>query len=103
MQLLIDQLNIQLRDRGMYVELSSEAEDWLLEKGYQPKYGARPLKRCIQRYVEDSLSEYLIKGKFKEGDRISVIVKDSELGMIRKSKKAKEEIGAGKSGWIEKD
>jgi ATP-dependent Clp protease ATP-binding subunit ClpC len=103
MQLLVDQLNIQLRDKEMSVELSKEAEDWLLEKGYQPKYGARPLKRCIQRYVEDSLSEYLIKGKFKEGDRISIIVKDSELGMIRKNKKAKEEIGAGKSGWIEKD
>ncbi|MGA1864837.1 MAG: ATP-dependent Clp protease ATP-binding subunit [bacterium] len=103
MQLLIDQLNKQLRDKEMSVELSKEAEDWLLEKGYQPKYGARPLKRCIQRFVEDSLSEYLIKGKFKEGDRISVTVKDSELVMIRKNKKAKEEIGAGKSGWIEKE
>ncbi|MGA1844016.1 MAG: ATP-dependent Clp protease ATP-binding subunit [bacterium] len=101
--LLIDQVNIQLQDRDMVIELSQEAEEWLLEKGYQPKYGARPLKRCIQRYVEDALSEYLIKGKFKEGDRIHVSVKDADLVMTRKGKKVKEEIVAGKAGWVDKE
>ena len=100
---LIGQLNTQLMDKDMALELSPEAEDWILEKGYQPKYGARPLKRCIQRYVEDALSEYLIKGRFKEGDRISVTVKNDELVMTRKSRKVKEEIGAGKTGCVEKD
>lgn len=98
--LLIGQLNKQLKDRQMNLEISKEAEDWLLEKGYQPKYGARPLKRCIQRYIEDVLSEDIIKGRFKDGDCISVIVQDGGLAFVKKISSVKEEIGAGKPGLM---
>ena len=54
-------------------------------------------------YSTQNLSEYLIKGKFKEGDQIIISVKDTDLVMTRKQKKVKEEIGAGKTGCVEKD
>jgi ATP-dependent Clp protease ATP-binding subunit ClpC len=100
--LLLDQLNNQLKDKDMQVELSKEAEEWVLNRGYQPKYGARPLKRCVQRYIEDILSEDMINGRFKDGDCIRVIVKNGELVMTRKVRKVKEEISAGKTGLMEK-
>jgi ATP-dependent Clp protease ATP-binding subunit ClpC len=53
--------------------------DFLMEKGFDPMYGARPLKRTIQRYVEDMLSEEIISGRFKEGSKITVVRRDDNL------------------------
>jgi len=55
-----------LKDRGIAITLSDEAMEFLMEKGYDPVYGARPLKRTIQRYVEDMLSEEIIAGRLKK-------------------------------------
>ncbi|MEI7999423.1 MAG: AAA family ATPase, partial [Candidatus Omnitrophota bacterium] len=62
----------RLKDRGIDITLTPEALEFLIEKGYDPLYGARPLKRTIQRYIEDTLSEEIIIGKFKEGSKIEV-------------------------------
>ncbi len=65
-----------LKDRiakmGYTLELSEEAKDFLIEKGWDPDFGARPLKRAIQRYVEDELAEEMIKTKLSEGDKILI-------------------------------
>ena len=53
--------------------------DFLIEKGYDPLYGARPLKRTIQRYIEDTLSEEIIAGRFKEGSKVQVVRKGDAL------------------------
>lgn len=63
----------RIKDRGIDISLTPEALEFLIEKGYDPIYGARPLKRTIQRYIEDTLSEEIIAGKYKEGSVIKVV------------------------------
>jgi ATP-dependent Clp protease ATP-binding subunit ClpC len=71
-QLEITEVSQRLKDRDITIELSPEAIDLLIEKGFDPVFGARPLKRTIQRFLEDPLSESLISGAFKDGSRIQV-------------------------------
>jgi ATP-dependent Clp protease ATP-binding subunit ClpC len=59
-----------ISNNKMSIELQKSAIDFLAEKGFDPKFGARPLKRAIQKYVEDPLAEELLLGHFKEGDKI---------------------------------
>ncbi|PKL82117.1 MAG: Clp protease ClpC [Ignavibacteriae bacterium HGW-Ignavibacteriae-3] len=61
-----------ISDNKMSIELHKSATEFLAEKGYDPKFGARPLKRAIQKYVEDPLAEELLLSHFKEGDRVIV-------------------------------
>ncbi len=65
----------RLKEQGVRLELTPAAKEFLIEKGFDPVYGARPLKRTIARYLEDSLAQEIISGHFKEG---SVIVGDAE-------------------------
>jgi ATP-dependent Clp protease ATP-binding subunit ClpB len=66
-----------LDDRKVTVELKSEARNWLAEKGYDPAYGARPLKRVIQKALQDPLAEKLLAGEIKDGDKVRVgVAKD---------------------------
>jgi ATP-dependent Clp protease ATP-binding subunit ClpC len=69
----------RLKARGILVTLTQEALNFLIEKGYDPMYGARPLKRTIQRYIEDTLSEEIIAGKFKEGSKLNVVHRGDAL------------------------
>ncbi|NLI89240.1 MAG: ATP-dependent Clp protease ATP-binding subunit [Epulopiscium sp.] len=64
---------------GINVEMTDEAIKWLAEKGYDKAYGARPLRRTIQSEIEDYMSEKILDGEIKEGDSISVGLKDNEL------------------------
>jgi ATP-dependent Clp protease ATP-binding subunit ClpC len=61
-----------LSDKDITMELSKEAKEFLLEKGTNLKFGARPLRRAIQRYVEDEISEKILKGEIKNGDKINI-------------------------------
>jgi|SRR5579863_2170098 len=74
--LLID-LNRRLLDKGTQLDVSPELKQWLLKEGYQPSYGARPMRRCIQKNIEDPLSEELLRGRFKENKRIKAVLKDN--------------------------
>ena len=69
----IRRLSNRLKDRDMRIELTPEAYDFISEVGYDPVYGARPLKRSIQQYIENSLAQDLLQGKFKPGDTIKVV------------------------------
>jgi ATP-dependent Clp protease ATP-binding subunit ClpC len=77
-QLEVEGVVARLKDRGIDISLTPQALEFLIEKGYDPVYGARPLKRVIQRYIEDTLSEEIIAGRFKEGSKINIIRKDEE-------------------------
>jgi ATP-dependent Clp protease ATP-binding subunit ClpC len=70
--LLMKDVQKRLADRKIMVTLTEKAKDWLAKAGFDPVYGARPLKRTIQREVENPLSKRIIAGEFKEGDRIKV-------------------------------
>jgi ATP-dependent Clp protease ATP-binding subunit ClpB len=61
-----------LEERKITVELDAAARDWLADKGYDPAYGARPLKRMIQKHLQDPLAELILSGRVKDGDRIAV-------------------------------
>ncbi|UVC08038.1 ATP-dependent chaperone ClpB [Rhizobium sp. TH2] len=68
----LERLMKLLADRKMVLELGADARGWLADKGYDPIYGARPLKRAIQRYIQDPLSERILSGDFPDGSKILV-------------------------------
>jgi ATP-dependent Clp protease ATP-binding subunit ClpB len=68
----MQRLDKLLSDRKITIELEGAAKDWLAEKGYDPAYGARPLKRVIQKYVQDPLAELILSGRVKDGDKVAV-------------------------------
>jgi ATP-dependent Clp protease ATP-binding subunit ClpB len=61
-----------LEDRKITIVLDAKARDWLAEKGYDPAYGARPLKRAIQKAVQDPLAELILSGKVKDGEKVEI-------------------------------
>jgi ATP-dependent Clp protease ATP-binding subunit ClpB len=69
----------RLEDRKIHVDLSARAKDLLIEEGYDPTYGARPLKRTIQRRILDPLAVRVLQGDFREGDTVLIDVKAGEL------------------------
>ena len=70
--LMVKDLQQRLADRKLGVELTEEAKSWLAKEGFDPVYGARPLRRAIERYVENPLSTKLLRGEFNPGDTIIV-------------------------------
>ena len=68
-----------LDDKNITLNVTDRAKEFLLEKGTNLKFGARPLRRAIQRYLEDELSELILRGKFSKGDSIKVYVADDKL------------------------
>ena len=74
-----------LTSRRLEIELTERAKDLLAEEGYDPTFGARPLKRVIQRDVQDPLALHLLKGEIREGDRVHVDVRDGHLTFERVS------------------
>lgn len=85
-ELMLKSLRDQLKERDMALEVTTEAKDYLAEKGYDPTYGARPLRRAIQRMVENPLSQKILQKEFHDGDKIVVDMDGSELGFKKKKK-----------------
>ena len=79
----------RLREQGLEVELTGDARDWLAKEGFDPNFGARPLRRALQKYVENALALRLLSGEFKSGD---VVVVDTDNGGIRFRRKESAEI-----------
>ena len=79
--LLVTSLNKRLEDRKISVGFTDAARKWIGEKGYDPTYGARPLKRFLQKQVETQLARALVAGEVEEGCTVAFSVKDDELVM----------------------
>jgi ATP-dependent Clp protease ATP-binding subunit ClpC len=77
--LLIKRVQTQLQSQGLGLELTDAAKDFLAEKGYDPTLGARPLRRAIQRHVEDALSEKILWKEFHAGETIIVDAEEGEI------------------------
>ena len=75
----IKRLQALVADRKITIELDDQARTWLANKGYDPIYGARPLKRVIQKNVQDPLAEEILRGSVKDGDTVRVSVRDGAL------------------------
>ncbi|MDH4099821.1 MAG: ATP-dependent Clp protease ATP-binding subunit [Nitrospirota bacterium] len=86
--LLIDDLNKQLSEQESRVEVTQEAKEWIIDTNFQPSYGARPLKRAIQRLIEDPLSEKILTERTKTAFSVEVRLKDGALEFITKEVEA---------------
>jgi len=81
--LMIDNLAERLKQNSIEIEVSDEAKALLAKKGFDPVYGARPLRRAVQSMVEDRLAEEMLEGRVKSGDKVFVDVKDDELVFVK--------------------
>jgi ATP-dependent Clp protease ATP-binding subunit ClpC len=89
-ELLIRDVERELAERSIKLEVNDEAKAWLVQKGYEPMYGARPLRRAVQRYVANPISTKILQGEFKEGDTVAIGLQEDSLSFAaRKTAKAK--------------
>ncbi len=77
--LMLKEVKDEVAAKGMTIELSEAAKDFILEKGYDVKYGARPLRRTIQRYIEDELAEAFLRGRYISGSNVMVEVEGDTI------------------------
>ncbi len=77
--LLADELQKRLREQGVDFALTEEAKQFLADEGYDREYGARPLKRAIQKHIEDMLSEAILSGEITAGQSVRIVLKDKKL------------------------
>jgi ATP-dependent Clp protease ATP-binding subunit ClpB len=82
-ELQLARLRARLAERGLSLDLTDAAKEHLAEAGWDPTYGARPLKRAIQRLVENPLALRLLEGEFEEGDTVRVDVSNGELTFVK--------------------
>ena len=78
-ELLLKRVRVQLTEQQLELVVPPATKDFLIDKGFDPQYGARPLRRTIQRMVEDPLAEGLLEGKFHPGDLVEAVVIDDDL------------------------
>ncbi|MFC7787223.1 MULTISPECIES: ATP-dependent protease ATP-binding subunit ClpC [unclassified Rossellomorea] len=86
--LMSNQLTSRLKEQDIHLELSAAAKEKIADEGFDPEYGARPLRRAIQKHVEDKLSEELLRGKVLTGQNIVIDVEDSEFVVKVKEEEA---------------
>ena len=102
----VNKLAGRLSEKGLELELTQEAKNFLIDKGTDEKFGARPLRRAIEHFLEDSLSESILRGEYKEKNRVVVSVQTNEDGVknlyfegqraaIRKEEPEREPVTAG--------
>ena len=78
----------RIKDIGYNLNLTDKAKDYIAEKGFDKQYGARPLKRAIQKYIEDALAEEIVNSKLEEGDSIFMDLDKKGEALTIKIKKA---------------
>ena len=85
--LMVDDVKTRLADQNIFISLSEKAREWLAKEGFHPDFGARPLRRTIQRYMENPLSKQLLKGTLSGGDQITISVRDGSLSFTKAKRK----------------
>tara|TARA_B100001105_G_scaffold123139_1_gene98655 strand:- start:10 stop:1545 length:1536 start_codon:yes stop_codon:yes gene_type:complete len=81
----------RLAQRDLHFELDESARDLLRDHGYDPAYGARPMRRAVEKHLEDPMAEEIIRGNLREGERVAISAKDDKLVFTQKKAKAKGE------------
>ena len=77
--LMINEVVDEVKEKDMSIQISDEVKDFILEKGYDRKYGARPLRRTIQKYIEDEIAEQYLMRKITAGSQINVELEDGKV------------------------
>ena len=88
----LEKLILRIKDLGYELILTTEAKDYIAEKGFDKEYGARPLKRAIQKYVEDTLAEEIITSNISEGDKITMDLNAESNELVIKIEKPEKQI-----------
>ena len=88
----LDKLLNRISDLGYTLDLSEKAKDYIADKGFDKKYGARPLKRAIQKYIEDALAEEIVNSKLSEGDTIKMDLDEKQNKLTIQIEKTKKKI-----------
>ena len=84
--IILSEVSTKISKFGLNLDLSEDAMSWIINHGYDRAYGARPLKRVIQRYIEDQLSKQIISGEISEGDFVHITVgENKELNFTTQS------------------
>ncbi len=89
-KLMLKSVTVRLTERGINLSITPEVENYLAEAGFDPTYGARPLRRAIQHQVEDSLSEEILSGRVQLGDSVEAVMKEGKLHWVKKSGQTEE-------------
>jgi ATP-dependent Clp protease ATP-binding subunit ClpC len=90
--IMLRRLNQQMGERGITLEIDDSAKEWLAHQGYDAAYGARPLRRAIQRHIEDPLSEEVLRGEFPQGGVVQIKLAGEELVFLAKQEDAVESL-----------
>ena len=77
--LMLNEIKDELAEKNIYISFSDEVKNYILEKGYEPKYGARPLRRAIQKYIENELAQSLLKDELLPNDSIVVSLVNNKV------------------------
>ncbi|NLK90086.1 MAG: ATP-dependent Clp protease ATP-binding subunit [Clostridiales bacterium] len=91
--LMLKEVIHDVKEKNMSITISDKVKDFILEKGYDEKYGARPLRRTIQRYIEDEIAEEYIRKRFTSGDHIEVDLKDERVVLSNRKNVLVRELG----------
>jgi ATP-dependent Clp protease ATP-binding subunit ClpA len=89
LDLMLDDLNQRLASKGVGVVIGASARKFLIEKGYDPKFGARPLRRAVQNELENLVAEQMIEKKIGRGDVVRATVRDGQIALNRLRESAK--------------
>jgi ATP-dependent Clp protease ATP-binding subunit ClpA len=83
-ELQMKEVRTRLEEQGLSVEINPAAREWLAKAGFDPIFGARPLKRVLQKHIESALSVKLLEGEYKEGERVIVDLNAEKTGLVFK-------------------
>ncbi|HZL43589.1 MAG TPA: ATP-dependent Clp protease ATP-binding subunit [Verrucomicrobiae bacterium] len=84
LDLEVKKVMVRLKNRNIHLQLDEKARNFLVEKGYDPQYGARPMRRSVERFLEDPLAEEILRGNLHEGDPILVSVENDHVVFTQK-------------------
>jgi ATP-dependent Clp protease ATP-binding subunit ClpC len=90
--IMLERLNDQMAEQGITLEIDNSAKTWLAQQGFDPAYGARPLRRALRRLIEDPLSEEVLRGEFAGGGVVQIKLAGTELAFVAKEKDAVESL-----------
>ena len=79
--LMLNEISVELEQKDIHITFTDEVKEYILEKGYEPKYGARPLRRAIQKYIENELAECLLKNEIAPNDDVALVLVDDKISV----------------------
>jgi ATP-dependent Clp protease ATP-binding subunit ClpB len=80
--IFFEEINAKVKDRDIELTLSPEAKAYIAEAGFDPVYGARPLKRALYEIVEDRLADLILEGNVKEGSKVEFVMKEGDIKVV---------------------